>query len=217
MATAENPLGSRLPVRSSELALRRAELLGHRAAILWLTGLSGAGKTTLATALEAALLRTGVLAAVLDGDVLRAGLSRDLGFSEEDRSENIRRAGEAATLVAAAGMVAIVALISPFQADRQRAADLARARGIPFAEVYVNAALTVCEQRDPKSLYRRARAGEIHDLTGIDSPYEAPLAPQLELRTDVETVDQSTDRLTHFALALVRPNGQASSALRSNF
>jgi len=217
MGTSENLAGSRRSLPSpADSGVLRAGLVGHRAAILWLTGLSGAGKTTLATALEGRLLRNGVLATVLDGDVLRSGLSRDLGFSVEDRSENIRRAGEAATLVAAAGAVAIVALISPFRADRQRVADLARARGIPFAEVFVNATLSVCEERDPKSLYRRARAGEIRNLTGIDSPYEAPLVPQLELRTDVESVAQSTDRLTHFALALVRPNEQPSGALRSN-
>ena len=217
MPTSENLAGSQRPLSSSgEPGVLRAGLVGHRAAILWLTGLSGAGKTTLATALEGGLLRTGVLATVLDGDVLRAGLSRDLGFSVEDRSENIRRAGEAATLVAAAGVVAIVALISPFRADRQRVADLAQARGIPFAEVFVNAALSACEERDPKSLYLRARAGEIRNLTGIDSPHEAPSAPDLELRTGVESVAQSTDRLTHFALALVRPNEQPSGALRSN-
>ncbi|MBL9211242.1 MAG: adenylyl-sulfate kinase [Opitutaceae bacterium] len=217
MASPEQPSGAgQLPASASERSGLRATLLGHRPAVLWLTGLSGAGKTTLATALEEILLRSGVLATVLDGDQLRAGLSRDLGFSADDRSENIRRTGEAATLIAAAGAVAIVALISPFRADRQRVADLVRARGIPFAEVFVNADLAVCERRDPKALYRRARAGEIRDLTGIGSPYEAPLNPQLELHTGIETVAESTRRLTHFALALVRPNGQASSSLRSD-
>ena len=193
---------------------RRAGLLGHEAAILWLTGLSGAGKTTLATGLEAELLQAGVLSLVLDGDVIRTGLSRDLGFSADDRRENIRRTGEAAGLVAAAGAVAIVALISPFRADRRLVAERARERGIRFAEVFVNASLAVCEQRDPKALYRRARAGEILDLTGIGSPYEAPVAPELELRTDVETVPQSLEKLTQFTLALVRPNRHASSSLR---
>lgn len=217
MATAEtHSVPPPLHVLTAESAALRAGMLGHQAAILWLTGFSGAGKTTLATALEAALLRAGVLATVLDGDVLRAGLSRDLGFSLKDRSENIRRTGEAAALIAAAGAVAIAALISPFRADRERVAELARARGIPFAEVFVNAPLAVCEQRDPKALYRRARAGEIRNLTGVDSPYEVPLAPQLELRTDLETVVESTARLTHFALALVRPTRHASSSLRSN-
>lgn len=193
---------------------RRAGLLGHEAAILWLTGLSGAGKTTLGTALEAELLRARVLSIVLDGDTIRNGLSRDLGFSADDRSENIRRTGEAAGLVAATGAVAIVALISPFRADRRRIAERARERGIRFAEIFVNAPLAVCEQRDPKALYRRARAGEIRDLTGIGSPYEAPQAPDLELRTDLETVAQSLEKLTQFALALVRPNRHASNSLR---
>lgn len=204
------------PDHASEVSpgVTRAGLLGHEAAVLWLTGLSGAGKTTLAAALEAELLRTRVLSVVLDGDLIRSGLSRDLGFSADDRSENIRRTGEAAGLVAAAGAVAIVALISPFRADRRRVAERVRERGIHFAEIYVNAPLAVCEQRDPKALYRRARAGEIRDLTGIGSPYEAPAAPDLELRTDFETIPQSLEKLTQFALALVRPNRHASSSLR---
>jgi adenylyl-sulfate kinase len=192
----------------------RAGLLGHEAAILWLTGLSGAGKSTLAAALDAELLRVRVLSVVLDGDLVRGGLSRDLGFGADDRRENIRRTGEAAGLVAAAGAVAIVALISPFRADRRQVGERARERGIRFAEIFVNAPLAVCEQRDPKALYRRARAGEIRDLTGIGSPYEAPVAPDLELRTDLETVPQSLEKLTQFALALVRPNRHASSSLR---
>ena len=204
------------PAHASEVnpGVTRAGLLGHEAAILWLTGLSGAGKTTLAAALEAELLRARVLSVVLDGDLIRSGLSRDLGFSADDRSENIRRTGEAAGLVAAAGAVAIVALISPFRADRRRVAERARERGIRFAEIYVNAPLAVCEQRDPKALYRRARAGEIRDLTGIGSPYEAPLTPNLELRTDLESIPQSLEKITQFALALVRPTRHASSSLR---
>lgn len=207
-----DPTPAQAPALNS--GVTRAGLLGHEAAILWLTGLSGAGKSTLATALEAELLRARVLSVVLDGDLIRSGLSRDLGFSADDRSENIRRTGEAAALVAAAGAVAIVALISPFRADRGRVADRAGERGIRFAEIYVNAPLAVCEQRDPKALYRRARAGEIRDLTGIGSPYEEPLAPDLELRTDIESVPQSLEKLTQFALALVQPNRHASSSLR---
>lgn len=202
------------PPHGAVTGAARAGLLGHEAAIIWLTGLSGAGKTTLATALEAELLRARVLSVVLDGDLIRTGLSRDLGFSPADRRENMRRTGEAAALLAAAGAVAIVALISPFREERRQVAERARAGGIRFAEVYVNAALAECERRDPKALYRRAREGELRDLTGIDSPYETPLAPDLELRTDAETVGQSTEKLTHFALALVRPNRHASSSLR---
>ena len=210
-----------IPDRNAPAPLESAASEQHadlpaRPAIVWLTGLSGAGKSTLATALEAELQGAGVSAVVLDGDTIRAGLSRDLGFSAEDRKENVRRTGEAALLVAASGAVAIVALISPFRDARREVAERAQARGISFAEVFVNAALSECERRDPKSLYRRARAGEIRNVTGIDSPYEAPLAPNLELRSDVETVGQSTEKLTHFTLALVRPNRHASSSLRED-
>lgn len=174
----------------------------HRPAILFLTGLSGAGKSTLASGLEKRLVGRGVLAAVVDGDVLRTGLSSNLGYTSEDRQENIRRASELALHLAAVGAVVIVALISPFRADRAAAAERARARGISFAEVYINAPLAVCELRDPKKLYQRARAGQIKSFTGIDSPYEAPLAPTLELHTDRESVDESMNKLTELALGL---------------
>ena len=189
------------------LAARQA-LLGHRGAVLWLTGLSGAGKSTLATAVERRLLREGVLPVILDGDVLRAGLCTGLGFSDADRRENIRRAAEAALLVAESGAVVITALISPFRSDRQLVAERCEARGVAFAEVFVNAPLAECERRDPKRLYRRARAGEIKAFTGITSPYEPPLAPTLELRTDQETVEDSVDKLAALALSLARPNAR---------
>ena len=205
----------------------RTALLGQRGAILWLTGLSGAGKSTLATALEWRLLRAGILPVTLDGDILRTGLCQGLGFSNEDRKENIRRAAEAAVLVAESGAIVIVALISPFRADRAHAAERAAARGIPFAEVYVNAPLAECERRDPKHLYARVRAGEIPQFTGITSPYEAPLVPALELRTDQETVDQSVAKLAALAMSLARPDrrmryvsqligAEATLALRKN-
>ena len=126
--------------------------------------------------------------------MLRAGLSKNLGFSPEDRRENLRRATELAMHLADAGVVVIAALISPFRADRAAVAEKARERGIPFAEVFVNAPLAECERRDPKGLYQKARAGEIPQFTGIDSPYEAPLAPDLELRTDRESVEQSVEK-----------------------
>jgi bifunctional enzyme CysN/CysC len=179
-------------------------LLGHRGAVVWLTGLSGAGKSTLALGLEAALLEHRVLASIVDGDVLRTGLSQDLGFSKSDRQENIRRAAELAFHLAEAGGVAIVALISPHRADRERVASRAAARGVPFAEVFINAPLAICERRDPKGLYKKARAGQIASFTGIDSPYEAPLAPALELHTGREPVPQSLARLTRLALELAR-------------
>ena len=183
---------------------RRAAILGHRGAVVWLTGLSGSGKSTLAQALEARLLSSGILAAILDGDALRTGLSRNLGFSQDDRSENLRRATELAMHLADAGVVVIAALISPFREDRARAERRAEERGVPFVEVYINAPLAECEKRDPKNLYKRARAGEIPQFTGIDSPYEPPLSPDLELRTDRETVEQSLEKLLAIALRAAR-------------
>ena len=182
-------------------AARRA-WLGHGGAVLWLTGLPAAGKTTLATALEQRLLAQQVLAATVDGDRLRTGLSRDLGFSDADRRENIRRAGELGFALAEAGAVAIVALISPFRAERDAIAARAEEMGTPFAEIFVNAPLAICEQRDPKGLYRRARAGELANLTGVGAPYESPQAPALELHTDVESVAQSLEKLVALALRL---------------
>jgi adenylyl-sulfate kinase len=182
----------------------RTEFLGHRGAIIWLTGLSGSGKSTLSVALEKNLFRVGVLPVVLDGDVLRTGLCSGLGFSPDDRKENNRRAAESALLLAEAGVVVISAFISPFRADRAFAAERAQKRGIPFAEVYVNASLAECERRDPKGLYKRARAGQIRSFTGIDSPYESPLSPTLELRTDLESVSQSLEKLTALAVSLAQ-------------
>jgi len=190
----------------------RVALLGHRGAVIWMTGFSGSGKSTLAQGLERRLLRFGVLAAVLDGDLLRTGLSKNLGFSAEDRRENLRRAVELSFHLADAGVVVIAALISPFRADRAMAAERARERGTPFAEVFVNASLAECERRDPKQLYQRARAGKIPSFTGIDSPYEPPLAPDLELRTDHESVEQSLDSLVALAQKLARPPEQNDAA-----
>ena len=194
----------------------RTALLGHRGAIIWLTGLSGSGKTTLATALEKELFRVGVLPAVLDGDMLRKGLSRNLGFSDEDRKENLRRAAELALHLADAGVVVVAAFISPFRADRAMIAERARERGMPFAEVFINAPLAECERRDPKQLYKRAREGKIANFTGIDSPYEAPLSPDLELHTDRESAEDSLEKLTLLALGLARPPEQGSGAAGEN-
>jgi len=159
----------------------RAQQRGHRSAILWFTGLSGAGKSTLANAVNAALFEKGLSCYVLDGDNIRHGLCKDLGFSDADREENIRRIGEVAKLFLDAGVVVLTAFVSPFRADR------ARARGLvepgDFIEIHCAADLAVCEERDTKGLYAKARAGQIPEFTGISSPYEAPEAPELRIDT----------------------------------
>jgi bifunctional enzyme CysN/CysC len=191
------------------ILVRRTAILGHRGCIVWMTGLSGSGKSTLAQALEQRLLNSGILCAILDGDVLRAGLSRNLGFSDGDRSENLRRAAELAIHLAQAGVVVIGALISPFRTDRAMAAERAKDRSIPFAEIFVNAPLAECEKRDPKELYKKARAGLIPQFTGIDSPYEAPLTPDLEIRTDREQPNDSVEKLMRLTLSLAQPEETA--------
>lgn len=165
-------------------------------AVVWFTGLSGAGKTSIAGGLARRLSEQGRQAYFLDGDVLRQGLCRDLGFSVEDRKENIRRAGAVAHILADAGLVALVALISPFRADRDQIRSV-----LPtgkFIEVFVNAPLDVCEQRDAKGLYKKARAGLITDFTGIGSPYEPPLAPEIELQTDSMSLEECVNKLSVF-------------------
>jgi bifunctional enzyme CysN/CysC len=175
----------------------RARLLGQRGATLWLTGLSGSGKSTLAKALEKRLVESGHLAYILDGDNIRHGLNRDLGFSAQDRTENIRRVAEVARLLNEAGVIVITAFISPYRADRAQARQIIGAGR--FAEIYVDAPLELCESRDPKGLYKKARAGEIPQFTGISDPYEAPEAPDLRLRTAEESVDQLVARLVEQA------------------
>ena len=157
--------------------------LGHSGLTVWLTGLSGSGKSTIAVAAEAELLRAGRAAYVLDGDNLRHGLNAGLGFSDEDRDENVRRVGEVALLVADSGTVALVSLVSPFRAGRDRARRAHEEAGVPFVEVFVDTPLEECRRRDPKGLYAKAAAGEIKGFTGIDSPYEAPEAPDLHIAT----------------------------------
>ncbi|WP_259374734.1 adenylyl-sulfate kinase [Roseateles aquatilis] len=169
----------------------RGALKGHRSAVVWLTGLSGAGKSTLADRLEQRLHARGLHTYLLDGDRLRGGLNRDLGFSAEARVENMRRVGEVAALMADAGLIVIVALISPFRHDRQAARE--RLAPGEFFEIHVDVPLAVAEQRDPKGMYRRARAGLLKDFTGIDSPYEAPEAPELHVRMDRLTPDEAAD------------------------
>jgi bifunctional enzyme CysN/CysC len=151
-----------------------------------MTGLSGSGKSTIATAIEHTLVSSGRAAFMLDGDNLRHGLNADLGFSEEDRNENVRRVGEVAKILAESGTVAIASLVSPYQAERDRVRAIHEEAGIPFYEVFVDTPLEECERRDPKDLYAKARAGEIKDLTGVGAPYEAPERPDLITAPDLE-------------------------------
>jgi adenylylsulfate kinase len=161
--------------------------------VVWLTGLSGAGKSTIAEALERELRARQTPVYVLDGDKVRTGLCSDLGFSPEDRKENIRRIGELARLFADAGLICVVAFISPYRSDRDRARAMLPAG--KFIEVYLSTPLEVCEQRDVKGLYAKARAGLVSEFTGISAPYEAPVKPELELRTDQLTLEQCVQQL----------------------
>jgi bifunctional enzyme CysN/CysC len=166
----------------------RAQRNGHKGGVFWFTGLSGAGKSTIALAAEAELFARGYHVYVLDGDNVRTGLNANLGFSPADRAENIRRVGEVAALFADAGFIVISSFISPYRADRQRAREAA---GESFHEIYIKASLEICEQRDPKGLYRRARAGEIADFTGVQSPYEPPEEGELIIDTGELDVDDA--------------------------
>ncbi len=178
----------------------RAGLLGHGAVTVWLTGLPGSGKSTLAHAAEALLAAEGVLAYVLDGDNLRFSLNSDLGFSPEDRAENIRRAGEVAALLRDAGAVVLASFVSPYRRDRDRVRSLHPDGS--FVEVFVDAPPSVCEQRDPKGLYASARAGAIAEVTGVSAPYEAPTDP--EMRIDTSAIDVETASAAVAAEVLTR-------------
>jgi adenylylsulfate kinase len=169
---------------------------GHRGATLWFTGLSGSGKSTLAHALDARLSQAGCVSYTLDGDNIRHGLNGDLGFSPTERTENIRRTGEVARLFTDAGVLVLCAFISPYRVDR----DGVRALLGPgdFIEIHVDASLAACEARDVKGLYRKARAGEIRDFTGLDAPYEAPLRPELVLDTEAQSLEQSIEKVLGF-------------------
>lgn len=175
---------------------------GHGSAVLWFTGLSGAGKSTLAHAVEEELHRLGCRTYVLDGDNVRHGLCGDLGFSATDRTENVRRIGETAKLMVDAGIIVLTAFISPFRADRERVRGLMMPGD--FLEIYCRCPLDVCEQRDVKGLYKKARAGEVKEFTGISSPYEAPLAPEIIIDTDDE---HDLESCAQQVLALLRERG----------
>lgn len=173
----------------------RALLLGQRPVTLWLTGLSGSGKSTLAFALEQRLVQQGKPCFVLDGDNIRHGLNRDLDFTPDARAENIRRIAEVAKLMNMAGLIVIASFISPYRQDRQMAREIVGAD--TFREIHLSTALEQCEERDPKGLYRKARAGLIPDFTGVSAPYEPPSSPDLRLDTAALTVDDCLEHLTH--------------------
>ena len=177
----------------------RERLLGQKGVTVWLTGLSGSGKSTIAVAAEEALVARGRLAYVLDGDNIRHGLNKNLGFSPEDRTENIRRIGEVAKLFTDAGLVVFTSFISPYRADRDLVRSIHDAGR--FIEVHVAASVETCESRDVKGLYKKARAGEIKDFTGISAPYEAPEKPEVLIDTNGESVEQSVERLVGYLTA----------------
>lgn len=185
----------------------RAALLGHGARALWFSGLSGSGKSTIARALEVELVKQGILAYILDGDNIRMGLNKDLGFSEDDREENLRRIAEVTRLLVEAGVVCIVAFISPLRRSRERARQIIGPER--FSEVYVSTSLDTCESRDVKGLYARARAGEIKDFTGIDSPFEPPADPELNLDTGALSIQESVAHiLNHLRTTQTLPSLQ---------
>ena len=185
-------------------ARSRAIRSGHRGAVIWLTGLSGAGKSTIAQALERELFQRAMHTYVLDGDNIRHGLNSNLGFAPDDRVENIRRVSEVAKLMADAGTVVITAFISPYRMDRSRAREIALESNAEFIEVFVDAPLAVCEARDPKHLYKKARAGQIREFTGIDAPYEAPEDPEIVVHTDRQNVDESVATILEQLLPRLR-------------
>lgn len=187
------------PIKTKVSRELREELMNQRATLVWFTGLSGSGKSTLAVQLEAQLHLRGFKTYLLDGDNIRAGLNKDLTFTDEDRVENIRRIGEVAKLMLDAGVVVLSAFISPFQSDRDQVRAIIGADN--YLEVFVDAPIELCEQRDVKGLYKKARAGEVKNFTGIDSPYEVPRNPDIVINTGEYSIDESIARL----LRLVEP------------
>lgn len=173
--------------------ITRSRILQQSGATVWFTGLSGSGKSTIAVALEACLTDMGKLCYRLDGDNIRLGINRNLGFSAADRAENIRRVGEVSKLFVDAGLIVLSSFISPYSADRELVRQLHADAGFPFVEIFVDCALAEAERRDPKGLYKKARAGEIKNFTGIDDPYEPPTRPEIHLRSDQLTLQQEVD------------------------
>ena len=199
---AKMPKSANLTTVPHQVAASARQLrYGHAGAVIWLTGLSGSGKSTLAMGLEERLLAQGYACYTLDGDNVRRGLNVDLGFSPEDRNENIRRVGEVAALFADAGLICITAFISPYRQDRLLARRAAQ--NSIFHEIHLSADLATCEARDPKGLYRKARSGELRDFTGLDAPYEIPEDPELVLPTEIETVEDSLNRLSTYVCSVL--------------
>jgi adenylylsulfate kinase len=190
------------PIKTKVSSEQRLKLLDQRAKLIWFTGLSGSGKSTLAVQLEAQLFAKGFKTYLLDGDNIRAGLNKDLSFSEEGRVENIRRIGEVSKLMVDAGLVVLSAFISPFEADRQQVKSIVGKEN--YIEVFVNTPIEVCEQRDVKGLYKKARAGEVKNFTGIDSPYEEPKDPDITIRTHEMTLEQSVGELIGIILPKIK-------------
>lgn len=192
------------PIQTKVSSHDREKLLNQKAKLIWFTGLSGSGKSTLAVQLEAQLYAAGFKTYLLDGDNIRTGLNRDLNFSDEGRIENIRRIGEVSKLLLDAGIIVLSAFISPFAADRAQVRQIVGEEN--YIEIFVNAPLEVCEQRDVKGLYKKARAGEVKNFTGIDSPYEVPDAPDLTINTHETSVAESLQRIAGLVVARITLN-----------
>ena len=173
----------------------REKLLGHKGATLWFTGLSGSGKSTVAVELEGTLHELGIVCYRLDGDNVRMGINKNLAFSAEDRTENIRRIGEVAKLFVDSGMIALSSFISPYREDRDNVRKLHEEAGMEFIEIFVDCSLEAAEERDPKGLYKKARAGEIKNFTGIDDPYEAPSSPEIHLHSDQQSLEEEVEAI----------------------
>ena len=174
----------------------RKDLNNHNSFLLWFTGLSGSGKSTIANIVEQELYKKGIKTYTLDGDNIRKGINNDLTFSPEDRTENIRRIAEVANLMIDAGLVVLAAFVSPYKKDRDNIKSIVK--DVNFVEIYINTSIEECERRDVKGLYKKARAGEIKNMTGISAPYEAPENPDIEIRTEEIAVDEAVDRVLEF-------------------
>ncbi|OBX21646.1 MULTISPECIES: adenylyl-sulfate kinase [Bizionia] len=174
----------------------RRQKNGHNSFLIWFTGLSGSGKSTIANVVEQKLFQQGIKTYSLDGDNIRNGINKDLTFSPEDRTENIRRIAETANLMVEAGLVVLAAFVSPYKKDRQNIRNIVK--DVNFVEVYINTSIEECERRDVKGLYKKARAGEIKNMTGISAPYEAPDNPEIEIKTENETVEAAAQRIVDY-------------------